>query len=139
LEEIGTIHYNKFIGPFGKFKISMYFIFRFLVYIILNIYVYIYIQNNIYIYYFEATYNEARDIEIQALNISTNDEDAFEAITNKATNCKPLPMKHAINKPRRLCSSDEEYDKKSCKYLVILILQNFKLRNENILLFNIFS
>ncbi|XP_025261887.1 uncharacterized protein LOC109610423 isoform X1 [Camponotus floridanus] len=60
-----------------------------------------------------ATYNEARSIEIEALNISTNDEDAFETITNKATNCKPLPMKRAIKKPYRLCSSDEEYDKKS--------------------------
>jgi len=69
------------------------------------------------LYYFEATYNEARDIEIQTVDISTNDEDALQALANKVTkNNKPLSVKRAINKPRRLYSSDEE-NQKSCKHL----------------------
>ncbi|XP_029176756.1 uncharacterized protein LOC114944866 [Nylanderia fulva] len=64
-----------------------------------------------------ATYNEARDIEIQAVDISTNDEDALQALaTVKVTNNnKPLSVKRAINKPRRLYSSDEENQKSYVK------------------------
>lgn len=79
------------------------------------------------LYYFEATYNEARDIEIQAVDISTNDEDALQtALANKVTNNKSLSVKRAISKPRRLCSSDEEHQK-LCKFKSFDLFTNLQI------------
>lgn len=56
---------------------------------------------------FVATYKEARDIEIEAINVSTNDEEAFTKIIDKT---HETSLKRQINKPVRFCTSSSSED-----------------------------
>jgi hypothetical protein len=73
------------------------------------LHIYLHLITNLISLIFLGTYKEAREMEIEITNVSTNDEEMFSKIMDKTSQKRP------INKPSRFCnsSSSEEDENKN--------------------------
>ena len=63
---------------------------------------------------FTETYEDGRSAEAQSINISTEDDEALENLSQKKNLSKDVPEKRAVRRPHRYNESDDSESGKQC-------------------------